>query len=138
MELPTIPPRFTVPRFILTEGTLSACRIEHANRTINVYTALQDSCNTFFYYYGGEKLGIEKMNTYREMLGLGQPTGIEIPENTGILDSPSFRASIGQTWQPGFTLQSAIGQAGNLFTPCSFATMFQPLPTAARGITYTL
>ncbi len=93
------------------------CQIDHANRTLSVRTALQDSCNTFFYYYGGEKLGIDKMNMYREMLGLGQPTGIEISENTGVLDSPSYRTSIGQTWMPGFSLQSAIGQAGNLFTP---------------------
>ena len=57
------------------------------------------------------------MNMYREMLGLGQPTGIELEENTGVLDSPSYRASIGQRWETGFSLQSAIGQAGNLFTP---------------------
>lgn len=93
------------------------CQINHRNRNLNVKTALQDSCNTFFYYYGGEMLGIEKMNMYREMLGLGQPTGIELKENVGVLDSPSYRTSIGQTWQPGFSLQSAIGQAGNLFTP---------------------
>lgn len=98
-------------------GHTFVCQINHANRTINVRTALQDSCNTFFYYYGGEELGIDKMNMYREMLGLGQPTGIEIAENTGVLDSPSYRTSIGQTWMPGFSLQSAIGQAGNLFTP---------------------
>ncbi len=98
-------------------GHTFVCQISHANRTINVRTALQDSCNSYFYYYGGEKLGIDKMNMYREMLGLGQPTGIEISENTGILDSPSYRTSIGQTWLPGFSLQSAIGQAGNLFTP---------------------
>lgn len=93
------------------------CQINHANRTLTVRTALQDSCNSFFYFYGGEQLGIDKMNMYREMLGLGQPTGIEISENTGVLDSPSYRTSIGQTWMPGFSLQSAIGQAGNLFTP---------------------
>lgn len=93
------------------------CQINHANRTINVKTALQDSCNSFFYYYGGEELGIDKMNMYREMLGLGQPTGIELNENVGVLDSPSYRASINQEWMPGFALQSAIGQAGNLFTP---------------------
>ena len=85
--------------------------------TIDMRTAIQDSCNIYFYHFGGELLGIEKMNIYREMLGLGQPTGIELYENTGVLDSPSYRASLGQKWQTGFSLQSAIGQAGNLFTP---------------------
>lgn len=111
-------------------GHTFVCQINHANRTINVRTALQDSCNTFFYYYGGEMLGIEKMNMYREMLGLGQPTGIEIAENTGILDSPSYRTSIGQMWMPGFSLQSAIGQAGNLFTPLQLCNY---VATVANG-----
>lgn len=111
-------------------GHKFVCQINHTNRTITVRTALQDSCNTFFYYYGGEMLGIEKMNMYREMLGLGQPTGIEIAENTGILDSPSYRTSIGQTWMPGFSLQSAIGQAGNLFTPLQLCNY---VATVANG-----
>ncbi len=111
-------------------GHQFVCQINHANRSINVRTALQDSCNSYFYYYGGEQLGIDKMNMYREMLGLGQPTGIEIAENTGILDSPSFRTSIGQTWLPGFSLQSAIGQAGNLFTPLQLCNY---VATVANG-----
>lgn len=106
------------------------CNIGHSNRTIDIRTALQDSCNTYFYHYGGELLGIEKMNMYREMLGLGQPTGIELYENTGVLDSPSYRTSIGQTWQTGFSLQSAIGQAGNLFTPLQLCNY---VATVANG-----
>lgn len=96
------------------------CIAQHKTTIIDVRTALQDSCNTFFYKVG-EKLGPEKMNTYRQLLGLGQPTGIELSENVGTLDSPSFRTSIGQTWMPGFTLQSAIGQAGNVFSPLQLA-----------------
>ncbi|MBQ7595499.1 MAG: hypothetical protein IJU45_02405 [Clostridia bacterium] len=96
------------------------CIAPHKTTIIDVRTALQDSCNIFFYKVG-EKLGAEKMNTYRQLLGLGQPTGIELSENIGVLDSPSYRTSIGQTWMPGFTLQSAIGQAGNLFSPLQLA-----------------
>lgn len=114
----------------LYRGHRFVCQINHENRTLTVKTALQDSCNSFFYYYGGEQLGIEKMNMYREMLGLGQPTGIEIRENTGVLDSPSYRTSIGQTWMPGFSLQSAIGQAGNLFTPLQLCNY---VATVANG-----
>ena len=93
------------------------CNNNPDKTTIDMRTAIQDSCNIYFYHFGGGLLGIEKMNIYREMLGLGQPTGIELYENTGVLDSPSYRASLGQKWQTGFSLQSAIGQAGNLFTP---------------------
>ena len=97
-----------------------SCIARHADSNIDVRQALQDSCNIFFYKVSQE-LGVEKMNTYRELLGLGQPTGIELKENVGVLDSPSYRTSINQTWRPGFTLQSAIGQAANLFTPLQLA-----------------
>ncbi len=112
------------------KGHNFVCQISHDDNNITVKTALQDSCNSFFFYYGGEKLGIEKLNMYRELLGLGQPTGIELPENVGVLDSPSYRTSIGQTWQPGFSLQSAIGQAGNLFTPIQLCNY---VSTVANG-----
>lgn len=97
------------------------CSASHSTSNINVKTAIQDSCNIFFYKVGRD-LGVEKMNTYRELLGLGQATGIELKENVGVLDSPSYRTSLGQSWRPGFTLQSAIGQAANLVTPLQLAT----------------
>ena len=96
------------------------CIPRHKDHNIDVREALQDSCNIFFYKVSQE-LGVEKMNTYRQLLCLGQSTGFEIPENTGVLDSPSYRTSINQVWRPGFTLQSAIGQAANVFTPLQLA-----------------
>lgn len=96
------------------------CIANHGDSYIDVRQALQDSCNIFFYKVS-QDLGVEKMNTYRELLGLGQSTGIELKENTGVLDSPTYRTSINQVWRPGFTLQSAIGQAANLFTPLQLA-----------------
>ena len=66
-------------------------------------------------------IGIEKMNEYRTLLGLGSKTGCELGEATGVLDSPEYRASLNQAWLPGYTVQSAIGQAGNLFTPIQLA-----------------
>jgi len=98
------------------EGTVFKCEQFHANRNLTVVSALKESCNIFFYDLG-RKLGITKMDQYRTILGLGQKTGVELSEAAGNLDSPEYRASIGQTWMDGFTVQSAIGQAGNLFTP---------------------
>lgn len=106
------------------------CNIDHDDSNITVKTALQDSCNTFFFYYGGERLGVEKMNMYREILGLGQKTGIELEESTGVLDSPSYRTSIGQTWQPGNSLLSSIGEAGNQITPIQLCNY---VSTVANG-----
>ena len=96
------------------------CEQHHDNRNVNVVAAIDESCNTFFYEVG-RMIGIEKMNEYRTLLGLGSKTGCELGEATGVLDSPEYRASLNQAWLPGYTVQSAIGQAGNLFTPIQLA-----------------
>ncbi len=96
------------------------CEQGHVNRNVNVINAIDESCNIFFYEVGKE-LGIEKMNEYRTLFGFGSKTGCELGEAMGVLDSPEYRASLNQKWLPGYTVQSAIGQAGNLFSPIQLA-----------------
>ena len=84
---------------------------------ITVVEAIQESCNYFFYEVG-RLLTIETMNDYCRHYGLGQPTGIELTESTGVLAGPEYRAEngLGQ-WSPGDTITAAIGQSDNLVTP---------------------
>ena len=84
---------------------------------VNVTDAIQVSCNYFFYDVG-RQLTIQKMNSYMKKFGLGCHTGIELDEKTGVLAGPDYRDQNGlRTWSPGDTLQAAIGQSDNLFTP---------------------
>ena len=108
--------RFYCPGAYQYYGRRFKCEQYHASRRVNVVNAIKESCNVFFYEMG-DRVGIAKMNEYRTLLGMGQKTGVEINEAPGRLDSPEYRKTLGQTWVPGFTIQSAIGQAGNLFTP---------------------
>ena len=105
------------------------CQVNHSTRSETLRTALQDSCNTYFFTCG-EQLGVSKLNEYRSMLGLGVKSGVELTEADGVLDSPEYRESIGQTWLPGYLIQSSIGQAGNLFTPIQ---MLNYTATIANG-----
>ncbi len=85
---------------------------------VNVSDALKHSCNYFFYDIG-RRCGIEKMNMYAQYLGLGAATGIELSdeESIGKLAGPAQSEKDGEKWMPGDTLQYAIGQSKNLFTP---------------------
>lgn len=84
---------------------------------INVTEAIRVSCNYFFYEVG-RLLEIETMNRYCKDYGLGESTGIELTEETGVLAGPSYRIDSGlDAWSPGDTLQAAIGQSDNTFTP---------------------
>lgn len=82
---------------------------------INVETAIEKSCNIFF-YNTAKLLGIDVMNDYSSRLGLGEKTGVELFESKGILAGRAYRESIGSTWQMGDTIQAGIGQSDNLFT----------------------
>ena len=78
---------------------------------------LKKSCNVFF-YETGYRLGIRSLTPYCSLLGLGEKTGVEIPESTGILASPEeYQELHGAAWTDGITVQAAIGQSDNAFTP---------------------
>ncbi|MBQ5883895.1 MAG: penicillin-binding protein A, partial [Clostridia bacterium] len=83
---------------------------------LNVTSALEKSCNIYFFELGRE-LGIDKMNKYASLFGLGQKTGIELPETAGMLASVANKEALGETWNAGDTVQAAIGQSDNLFSP---------------------
>ena len=122
----------------LEEGTISAdtifncggrmeyrgqpfkCLRGNAHGGENVKTALRDSCNIFFYNCA-MRLGISKIDEYATAFGLGEKTGVEIAESSGILASPENRENNGGIWNAGDTLQTAIGQSDNLFTPLQLA-----------------
>ncbi len=93
-----------------------ACFNKTAHGLINVEHALEHSCNIFFFELA-RQLGIEKMNTYSSLFGLGSKTGIEISESAGILAGIAYRDSLGLGWKAGETLLAAIGQSDNSFTP---------------------
>ena len=100
------------------EDQTFSCLSTHGG--LNVTTAIQKSCNIFFFELGRE-LGIDKMNKYCNLLGLGQKTGIELPEAEGMLASIANKEANGMVWNPGDTVQTAIGQSDNLFTPIQLA-----------------
>lgn len=103
--------------------------------TINVSEAIGVSCNYFFYDIG-RRTGIEKIDEYAEKFGLGQSTGIELPESTGILASPKYREEAGGVWYPGDVLQAAIGQSDNMFTPAQLASYISTILN--KGTRYSL
>ena len=90
----------------------------------NVVNAIFNSCNIYF-YETARRLGIEKLNSYFSMFGLGEPTGIELSESEGTVDTVKHREVKGEPWTPGLTIQAGIGHGDNQFTPiqlCSYVS----------------
>ena len=81
----------------------------------NMADALRDSCNIYFYTLG-HRLGIEKIDEYAAMFGLGQKTGLELSEAEGYVAGPETSQMLGQEWYGGNLLSAAIGQDNTKIT----------------------
>lgn len=88
--------------------------------TINVTDALKHSCN-YFYYYVGDKMDISVLDAVAKALGLGEPTGVELPEAVGYRANPETKKELytggERGWNPGDMLTASIGQSDHRFTP---------------------
>ncbi len=78
----------------------------------NVYEAIQESCNIFFYEVGYQ-MGIAPATRYTQGLGLGVKTGIELGESIGMVAGPQNNAE----WNKGNDISAAIGQSDHGYTP---------------------
>jgi len=93
---------------------------------INVSEAIRDSCNVYF-YETGLRLGIEKLDEYAALFGLGEETGLELYEKAGEVAGPETSKSHGQTWYEGETMYAAIGQGNTQVTPIQLANYMATL-----------
>ena len=82
---------------------------------VDLRTALEYSCNIFFYDVG-RRLGVDLFSAMARQLGLATPTGVEITEAQGRLTWSSD-----ENYQAGLTLMAAIGQGNTAVTPLQLA-----------------
>ena len=93
---------------------------------VNVSEAITVSCNYFFYDVG-RRLGIDKLDQYAAMFGLGQKTGLELYEESGVVAGPEFTESLGGTWYEGSITSVAIGQESTQVTPVQLTNYISTL-----------
>ena len=88
--------------------------------TVDAAAALQKSCNYYFYDLGA-KISIDIMDKVAKGLGLGEKTGVELPEYIGHRANPQTKAELHKgdnaKWYTGDQVLAAIGQSENRFTP---------------------
>ena len=104
---------------------------------VDLRAAIEQSCNYYFYKVADD-MGIDALTKYASLLGLGQKTGIELPESEGILAGPEYRDSKGLLWNPGDTLQAAIGQSDNAFTPIQLCSYMSAVVNGGKRYKATL
>ena len=97
-------------------GHFFACDAHHGGVTIN--NAIPYSCDTFFYTLAN-RLGIDKIAEYAGSVGLGQRTGVDLPEESvGTVPSTQWALkNYHRKWYAGETISVGIGQGAVTVTP---------------------
>lgn len=104
---------------------------------VNVTDAIEKSCN-YFFYETADRMGIDKLSEYAKYFGLGNKTGIELQgETSGVLANKENKKKIygeNANWNPGDTLNAAIGQGYNEFSPIQIAKYISMLANGGKEL----
>ena len=91
---------------------------------MDVEGGLQHSCDVFF-YETARRVGVDRIEQAARKLGMGAPTGIELPgERGGLIPSRAWKERTYHIpWQQGDTLSVGIGQGYITATPLQLCQM---------------
>lgn len=113
------------------------------NGWTNMMEALAVSSDIYFYEIGGgfenqKGLGIANIEKYAKLFGLGDKTGIDLPdEKKGTIPSPEWKIKNfkGDPWRIGNTYHTAIGQYGFQVTPIEMARAVSTIANSGKLLT---
>jgi penicillin-binding protein 2 len=118
----TIDENFTVhcPGGATFYGHFYKCDEKHG--AVSLHRAIAMSCDTYFYTVGN-KLGIDTIAQYADMVGYGHTTGIDLPhEAAGVVPSTEWALhNYRRKWYAGETISVSIGQGAVTVTPIEMA-----------------
>ncbi len=100
---------------------------------IDFITGIANSVNVVFYTLG-YRLGGEELAKYAFLMGLGEPTEVDLPgEIDGTIPSPSTKEQlVGEPWYPGDAVNMSIGQGAITVTPIQVARMVGGIATGGQ------
>ena len=115
---------------------LFKCWKHSGHGSLNVIGALQHSCDVFFYQVG-LKAGIDRLIKWGRKLHLGEPTGIDIPGESGgnIAGAEWKMRRFGTAWGNGDTVNYSIGQGYMLMTPIQIARVYAAIANGGKMVT---
>ncbi len=107
------------------------CWKKGGHGSVDLRHAMEQSCNVY-YYTIGNMVGVDKIHKWATLLGLGEKTGIDLPnEIEGLVPSTEWkRRRYNEKWYAGETISVSIGQGQVSITPISLAVM---MSTVANG-----
>ncbi len=111
------------------------CWKNNGHGLMNVSDAIKESCDVFFYEIS-KKIGIDKIAKVAEDFGLGKIYDMPLPnQKKGIIPSRDWKKKkYDESWYPGETLISAIGQGFVLTNPLQLAVMTSIIASNGKNV----
>ena len=121
----------TCPGFFKLGDHVFWCDNHTAHGSITVTTALQVSCDVFFYQVA-LGVGIDRIAAMATVMGLGTDLGVDLPDaETGLVPTLDWARQHGIHWVEGSTVVQGIGQGYTQLTPLALATMIARVATGS-------
>src|SRR5450755_4506768 len=116
-------------------GRRFGCWVKGGHGEVTLEKAIYQSCDVFFYTLA-EKLGIDRIAKYATDLGLGQKTGIDLPnEVAGVMPSEEWKIkNFKQKWFAGETISVGIGQGAVAITPVQLLRAISAISMGGRMV----
>jgi len=116
-------------------GRRFGCWVKGGHGAVELEKAIYQSCDVFFYTLA-EKLGIDRIAKYATALGLGQKTGIDLPnEVSGVMPSEEWKIrNFKQKWFAGETISVGIGQGAVAITPVQLTRAIAAISMGGRMV----
>src|SRR3954451_4111413 len=104
--------------------------------SIDLRHAIEQSCDVYFYTVANI-VGVDKINKWATLLGLGVKSGIDLPnEVQGLVPSTEWkREKMHEKWYAGETISVGIGQGAVSVTPVSMAVYMATLANGGTRVT---
>lgn len=117
-------------------GRRFGCWVKSGHGEVDLTRAIYQSCDVFFYNLAN-KLGIERIAKYATMFGLGQKTGVDLPQEvTGVVPSEEWKLrNFRQKWFAGETISVGIGQGALAVTPMQLTRAIAAISMDGRMVT---
>lgn len=127
--------RIFCPGFFMLGNHRANCWKPEGHGHVNLQEAIAGSCDTYFYTVG-RAVGIQGIADMAREFGLGASTGLGLKgERAGIIPDPAWKmAARNASWNPGETINTAIGQGDVLTTPLQLAVMTARMVNGGKKI----
>ena len=117
-------------------GRRFGCWVKGGHGQVDLTKAIYQSCDVFFYNLAN-KLGINRIAQYATSLGLGQKTGIDLPQEvSGVIPSEEWKLrNFRQKWFAGETISVGIGQGAVAVSPIQLTRAIAAISMDGRLVT---